>query len=183
MPTSVALLRGINLGARNRVAMADLRAALTGLGYDDVRTYLQSGNAVFKAKERSAAALRPEVERGLSDALDMELTVLIRTPAQMAKVVTADPFGHRSGGEEDLKRYNVYFVDRAIPAAAFADVDPAAIEPEELAVLGSEIYTWMPAGLRASKVAGLVTDRKRGLLTTARNWRTVRALHDLASAT
>ena len=181
MPTYVALLRGINLGARNRVAMADLRAALTGLGYDDVRTYLQSGNAVFGAKARSASAVRTEVENGLRADLGMELTVLVRTPGQLAKVIAADPFGHRADGEEQLKRYYVYFAERPVPAAAFADVDSAALAPEELAVLGSEVYTWMPAGLHTSKVAGLVTDRKRGLLTTARNWRTVRALHDLTT--
>lgn len=179
MPTYVALLRGINLGARNRVAMADLRAALTGLGYDEVRTYLQSGNAVFRASTRSAKALRAEVEKGLRDALGKDLTVLVRTPAELAKVVQTDPFGERA---TDPARYYVYFADGPVPGAAFTDVPAESIAPEELAVVGSEIYAWMPAGLHKAKVNGLVTARSRGLVLTARNWRTVQALHAMASA-
>lgn len=177
MPTYVALLRGINLGARNRVAMSDLRAALSGLGYDDVRTYLQSGNAVFRAPTTSAKAVRAEVEKGLADALGKDLTVLIRASAELAHVVQADPFGNRA---TDPARYYVYFADGPVASSTFADVRADAIAPEELAVVGREIYAWMPAGLHKAKVDGLVTARSRGLVLTARNWRTVQALHDLA---
>jgi len=90
VPTYVALLRGINLGARNRVAMADLRALLEGLGYDDVRTHLQSGNAVFSTGTRSATAVRTAVEKAIDDELGVAVPVVVRTAAQVAKVVAAD---------------------------------------------------------------------------------------------
>lgn len=178
MPTYVALLRGINLGARNRVGMADLRAALSGLGYGGVRTYLQSGNAVFRAPATSTKAVRAEVEKGLADALGKDLTVLIRTSDELARVVQADPFGNRA---TDPARYYVYFADGAVASSTFADVRADSIAPEEMAVVGSEIYAWMPAGLHKAKVNGLVTAKSRGLVLTARNWRTVHALHAMAS--
>ena len=81
MPVHVALLRGINLGSKRRVAMADLRVLLEGLGYDDVRTHLQSGNAVFRAPTRSAAAVERAVSAAIRAELGLEVAVVTRTAA------------------------------------------------------------------------------------------------------
>jgi uncharacterized protein (DUF1697 family) len=177
VPTYVALLRGINLGARHRVAMADLRGLLDGLGYGDVRTHLQSGNAVFTAPTRSGGTVRGEVEAALADRYDFPVPVVVRTGQQLAKVVDADPFGDVA---TDHARYLVQFADRSIPSGVVGDLDPAALAPERLVVSGREAYLWLPDGLQRSPLATAVDKRLAGLTVTMRNWRTVLALRELA---
>ncbi len=113
MPTYVVLLRGINLGSKRRVAMADLRALLEGLGYDDVRTHLQSGNAVLRAPARSAAAVEKAVSGAIGGELGIEVDVVARTAAQMAEVVDSDPF---AGVATDPARFLVTFLKKEPPA-------------------------------------------------------------------
>lgn len=177
MPTYVVLLRGINLGARHRVAMADLRRVLEGLGYADVRTHLQSGNAVFTAQTRSASTVASAVGEALADRYDFPVPVVVRTARQLAKVVDADPFGEAA---TDHARYLVQFADQPIPSGCLGDLDLAAFEPERLSVTGREAYLWLPNGLQNSRLAAAVDKRLAGLTVTMRNWRTVLALCGLA---
>ena len=176
MPTYVALLRGINLGARNRVAMDDLRAVLAGLGYGDVRTHLQSGNAVFTAPDRGPGPVAAKLHAALDDRYDFDVPVIVRTAAQVRRVATADPHGDVA---DDPARYLVQFADGPIPKRAFDDLDRSGYEPERLAVRGSEAYLWLPGGLHRSRLAPAVERRLTGLTVTVRNWRTVLALAEL----
>ena len=178
MPTYVALLRGINLGAKRRVAMADLRTLLEGLGYDDVRTHLQSGNAVFRTGTRSAAAVKKELEAALDEALGFDVDVVVRSAAQLRKVVVANPF---DGVADDGARYLVTFLDRAPGKRWLADVDLADYEPEQVAVRGSEVYLWLPKGVHASRLARVVGDTKQHGTATSRNWNVVTKLAEMAA--
>ena len=103
----IALLRAINLAARRRVAMADLRAWLTALGYDDVRTLLQSGNAVFRT-DKTEAIVRKELETALEEGAGFRIDCVLRTVAELRAVVAADPLGHVA---TDPSRYFVSFMD------------------------------------------------------------------------
>jgi uncharacterized protein (DUF1697 family) len=174
----VLLLRGINLGARNRIAMADLRGLLADLGHSDVRTHLQSGNAVVDAPTRSPAAVRSAVEAALAARYPFAVPVVVRTPAQLVAVVAHDPF--RDVATDDA-RYSVLFADRAVGADALADLRAEAYAPERVAVRGSEVYLWMPDGQHRSRLAAVVERRLEGRTVTLRNWRTVRALAELAT--
>ncbi len=179
MPTYVALLRGINLGAKRRVAMADLRDLMAGLGYDDVRTHLQSGNAVFRTGSRSASSVARAVETAISDGLGMDVPVVVRTAAQLAKVVEADPF---AGTATDGARYLVTFLDKPPAASWLADVDVDGCAPEQVAVHGREVYLWLPTGVHSSRLARLVGDKTLGGTATSRNWNVVRKLAEMAAA-
>ncbi len=178
MPTYVALLRGINLGARNRVAMADLRGLLDGLGYDDVRTHLQSGNAVLRTATRSASTVAKDIEHAITSGLGLEVPVVVRTAGQLETVVGADPF---AGVADDPSRYFVHFADGPHPAAALDDLDLPAFEPERVVLRGSEAYLWLPGGLHKSRLAPVVERRLAGRTVTVRNWRTVCALAVMAA--
>jgi uncharacterized protein (DUF1697 family) len=178
VPTYVALLRGINLGSRRRVAMADLRALLEGLGYDEVRTHLQSGNAVFRTGTRSAAAVKKQLEKALDDAYDFDVDVVVRSAAQLAKVVDANPF---AGTATDGARYLVTFLDKAPGTTWLADLDPADYEPAQVEVRGSEVFLWLPTGVQASRLARVVGDTKLHGTATSRNWNVVTRLAELAA--
>ncbi len=177
MPVYVALLRGINLGAKRRLAMADLRELLEGLGYDEVRTHLQSGNVVLRAPG-SAAALQKNLEAALATHCGFDVDVVVRTKAQLDKVIAQDPFEDRAN---DNARYLVVFLEKAPPATWRRSIDAGDCQPDEAAVRGKEIYLWLPTGVQNSKLAREATGKGVGT-ATARNWNVVTRLAELAAS-
>ena len=171
MATYAALLRAINLGARNRVAMADLRALIEGLGAKDVRTYVQSGNVVFR-HAGGAAKLESELERTITSELGLEITVVVRSAAQLAKVVQAHPF--------DPAGLYVSFLAATPKRAAVRELVEADHGTDRIAVKGKEVYLHLPGGYGRSRLNNAFLERKLGVRATLRNWRTVTALAELA---
>ncbi|GAA4217619.1 DUF1697 domain-containing protein [Actinocatenispora rupis] len=169
MESQIALLRGVNLGAHNRVAMARLRELLTAAGYGSVRTHLQSGNVVLTA-DTAADDTAERISAELAREYGAAIPVLVRTVDELADVVAADPFGSAA---TDPSRYLVQFRDTAPDPAPLA---AAATGAERYAVVGREIYLWLPNGVHSSKLAAAV-NRAGG---TGRNWRTVLRLLELA---
>jgi uncharacterized protein (DUF1697 family) len=165
MPTQIALLRGINLGSRNRIAMPALREALAEVGFEDVRTYVQSGNVVLSSRKKP-------------DAVARELTRLVtkRFGLELAKVVQRDPLGKVA---KDPKRYQVTFLAKRPSAAVKRALEAAVMEPEQLAVHGREVYAWHPTGVARSKLWSLLAGPKLGVDATSRNWTTVTKLLEL----
>jgi len=178
MSRQIALLRGINLGSRRRVAMADLRELLTSLGYEDVRTYLQSGNVVL-GSERPERRLEHDLERQISSMFGIDVPVVVRTRAELADVVAHDPLG---AVVEDPKRYLVTFLSAEPDPERLRELTDLDVAPEQLAVSGREIYAWHPDGVQRSRLAAALTDRRLGVTATARNWSTVTKLLALADA-
>ena len=172
----IALLRGINLGARNRVAMPALRELLAELGYDDVRTLLQSGNVVLSGGG-SGARLERRLERAIAKHLGVDTKVVVRSRDELAKVVERDPLGRVA---KDPKRYQVSFLSARPAAARLRELEALDAAPERFAVHGREIYAWHPDGLQRSKLAAALSDGKLGVTATARNWNTVTKLLALA---
>jgi uncharacterized protein (DUF1697 family) len=168
----IALLRAINLAAKRRVAMADLRAWLTGLGYDDVRTLLQSGNAVFSTKKK-LATVRKEVEAVLEEGAGFHIDCVLRTADELRAVVAADPLGAVA---TNPSRYFVSFMDVAVE---WPEIDAAAFEPERVHFAEREAYFWVPEGTQNSKLLAAFPARK-GQIATMRNWNTVTKLLAIA---
>jgi uncharacterized protein (DUF1697 family) len=173
VPTYVALLRGINVGGRNKLPMSDLRALVESLGHTDVTTYIQSGNVIFT----SAKAVAPgALEAAITGACGLEITVVLRTPAELTKVVKANPFSRA-----DLSTVHVGFMARQPPKALVAKLDAARFEPEAVVVHGAELYFHVPDGMGHSKLPDYV-GRQLKIPTTVRNWNTVLKLASLAGA-
>lgn len=172
MPTYVALLRGINLASRRRVAMADLRGWLTVLGYTDVRTLSQSGNAVFRTAKRPAA-VRTEVEVALAAGAGFSIDCVIRTAAELRAVVEADPFGDIA---TDPSRYAVSFFSKS---TTWPDVDTTKYEPDRVHLGKREAYYWLPNGMQNAKILTAFPTPK-GETATVRNWNTVTKLLAMA---
>jgi uncharacterized protein (DUF1697 family) len=180
MTVFVALLRGVNVGGRTKLAMADLRAAAEGCGFTDVRTYVQSGNVVFAAPGRpSAADVGTALRAAIAGSTAVDPEVVVRSAAQMARVVEANPFADR--GATDTQLHVVFLADGARPAAA-GDIDVERYAPEELAVVGHEVYLHLPGGMGRSKLAADLAKR-RDAVGTARNWRSVTTLARMAAET
>jgi uncharacterized protein (DUF1697 family) len=177
MERSVVLLRGINLGPRNRIAMPELRDALAGIGFSDVRTYVQSGNVVL-GSELSPDELERECERLIKDHFDLEIEVVARTRDELAAVVEQNPLGDVA---ENPKRYQVTFLSDQLPAKVVERLEAARADSEAFVAIGREIYAWHPGGAARSKLWNTLAGRGLGVKATARNWTTVTTLLEMAS--
>ncbi|MFI5313583.1 MAG: DUF1697 domain-containing protein [Candidatus Dormibacteria bacterium] len=171
MPRYVALLRGVNLGATNQVPMARLRTAVESLGHGDVKTYIQSGNVIFTSAGKVAPA---SLERLIGATFGIEIAVMLRTAAQLAKTLKANPFP-----EADPARLHIGFMAARPPAAAVATLDAQRFLPEQFAVSGTELYLHLPAGMGTTKLPAYL-GRALKVPTTIRTWRTVARLTELA---
>ncbi|MGW2845252.1 DUF1697 domain-containing protein [Streptomyces sp. NPDC001108] len=175
MTTYAALLRGINVSGHKRIPMADLRALLTELGHADVRTHLQSGNAVFSSASDDEEALAAELERAIARRFGFDVPCLVRDGAYLAAVAAACPF---PAAELEGKQLHVTYYDRPVDAARFAGIDPAAHLPEAFALGDRALYLYAPDGLGRSKLAEALsrTSVTKGIVATSRNWNTVATL-------
>jgi len=166
---AVVLLRAANLGARNRVPMATFRAILEEVGGEDVRTYVQSGNAVLRTR-LSAAALEAAVESGIRRELGHELTVVVRTAAQMRRVAGDSPFTEA----------HVAFLAAKPAAARVRALESRDFRADRAKVVGKDVYLHYPTGVGRSPLSNATIERILGVPATTRNWRTVTALAELS---
>lgn len=157
--------------------MGDLRAALEDGGFGEVRTYLQSGNVVLASKERGDAVAR-KVERLIAKEFGLDISVVVRSRAQLARVVEANPLGKVA---KNPKRYQVSFLAARPSRDLISRVEQAVVSPEQVVVIGREIYAWHPETVARSKLWGLLAGQQLGVTATARNWTTVTKLLALAS--
>ncbi|HUQ40096.1 MAG TPA: DUF1697 domain-containing protein [Acidimicrobiales bacterium] len=174
MPTYVALLRGINVGGKNKVPMAELRAVFEALGHSDVRTYIQSGNVVFSGPKAPTPAT---LEKAIGAEFGIDLTVVVRTPAQLSAAVgKKNPFP-----TANTSALHIGFMAEAPAAAAVKALDRERFLPEEFAVVGSDLYLHLPDGMGRTKLPPYL-DRQLKVPTTVRNWNTVTKLVELAAS-
>ena len=171
----VALLRGINLGRARQVDMPRLRELLTRRGHGSVRTHLRSGNVVLDSPlpEAELAADRAEA---IEAEFGFAVPVVVRTGAEIAAVVTGDPFATVA---TDPARYLVAFMAEP-PDPARVDALPAAEGGGEYLVRGRELYLWLPDGIQGTPLASWKCDTLLGRPGTSRNWNTVTKLAGLA---
>ena len=176
MARHVVLLRAVNLGSRNKVAMPKLRDALSAAGYDDVITYVASGNVVLSSSQ-SAAAVATGVRDVIAAEFGLDIAVLVRSAAQLRAVVKGNPWPEAAAEPTKLV---VAFLDAKPPKGALADVDAAAYEPERFALSGSELYLWYRNGQARTKLSAGFFEKALKVPATARNWNTVTKLVELA---
>ncbi len=183
MPVWVSLLRGINLGARNKVPMPALREALTAAGFVGVQTYVQSGNVVTSSTHRSRERVGALVRDVVATSFGVDTPVVVRRPAELAAVLAWDPFPDAAAERPKLVQVT-HLVDT--PAPSDVEVLLAALEGmrERVAVRGPEVVVDYVEGIQASKVQGAwLAKRLGGVDGTARNWRTLTALCELTADT
>jgi uncharacterized protein (DUF1697 family) len=174
----IVLLRGINLGPTNRIAMRELTERLSAAGLDDVRTYLQSGNVVLSSEE-SEAELAARCRQLIAERFGLDVGVIVRNRDELALVVAANPL---AGVASEPKRYQVSFLEAELEAETLSELEALVRDDERLVAIGRELYAWHPKGVARSRLwAGLASPRL-GVGATARNWRTVTKLLELADS-
>lgn len=173
----IALLRGINVGGRRRLPMAALAALIEEAGCTGVRTYIQSGNVVFRAPDAVAAALPEVVGAAIERDLGFRPALVMRTREALDDVVRSNPFTAAGAGEKEL---HVAFLDGVPEPARVATLDPERSPPDAFVVRGREVYLRFPNGMARTRLGGDYLERTLRVPTTVRNWRTTLRLRDLA---
>lgn len=171
MAMNVALLRGINVGGKNLIAMADLRDLFEAIGFTSTQSLLQSGNLVFAGKRRTSAALERLLEAETEKRFALSIDYFVRTAAEWAAIVAANPFP--DAAENDPGHLVVMCLKQAPMADAVEALQAAIQGPEVVQCVGKQLYAVYPAGQGDSKLTNAVIERKLGTRATARNWNTV----------
>jgi uncharacterized protein (DUF1697 family) len=176
MISHIALLRSVNVG-ENMLRMQRLREILAELGLADVKTYLQSGNALFRASG-SAARLAAMIEARLAGETRLPVSVLIRTPAQLKRIIEANPFLRESG--VDQQRLHVTFLAGPASSAGLAVLRSVKSGADRWQAARTEIYLHCPDGYARTKLNNTAIERALATCATTRNWNTVMALYRLS---
>ena len=179
LPTTtscIALLRGVNVGRAKRVAMADLRELIEDLGHSDVRTLLNSGNAIFGASRPDAPRIAAAIQAGIEDRFGFSARVVVLTARELDAIVAENPL---SQAARDPSRFLVAFVSTVTTLAKARPLLAQAWGPDALAVGRRAAYLWCARGLIESKLAQAFA-RVTADTATTRNWATVLKLQTAA---
>lgn len=178
MPVIVSLLRGVNLAGRGKIKMDALRALYASLGFRDAQTFIQSGNVVFRTTEHSL----PKLSTRIADAIEREFRfrppVILRTAGQFREVVAKNPFAARP--EIEPRKLLVWFLAGPLSAEAVAKVRAIKTAPEELQVIGDEVFVYYANGMARPTLSWPAVERAMQVSGTGRNWNSVRKLLEIA---
>lgn len=176
--TVIALLRGINVGGKNRLSMADLRSIAHNLGFATATTYLQSGNLILPDVRLDSDGVSAALTDAIRRVVGLDIPIITRTASEWAGVVANNPF---PGATTDGTNLHVVFLKQpATELIRCFDAEP--YRPEEFTVTGSEVYLLLPNGLGRSKLATALARIDNANAGTTRNWNTVTALSEQIAA-
>jgi uncharacterized protein (DUF1697 family) len=167
----IALLRGVNVGGHNRLAMSDLRQLFAELGFAGATTLLQSGNVVFQSGRMASAALEARLEKEMRERLSVTADYIVRSTSEWQRVIAANPFAKQT--QTAPNHLVVMFLKSAAKAASVEALRKAIAGPEVVQAGERCLYIVYPAGIGRSKLTGALIEKKLGVRGTARNWNTV----------
>ncbi len=178
MPVFISMLRGVNLGPHNRIKMDALRAMYQAIGLEDPRTYVQSGNVIFRTKEKNARKLATKIQDAIEKSFKFRPAVIVRTLDELRKAIAATPFDARRGLHPG--KILVTFLADVPPTEAAAKLATLKSFPEEIHLIGRELYIYFPDGAGKSKLPWSQVEKLLKVNGTARNWNSVSAMLKIA---
>ena len=176
----IALLRAVNLAGLNKVGMADLRALLVSLGFEDAQTLLNSGNVVFSGGNKRTTVLEQTLEKATAKRLGVHTDFFVRTAKEWEEIVDANPFPREA--KEDPGHLLAVILKTEVAAADVTALQKAIVGKEVVRTIGRCAYVVYPDGIGRSKLTNVVIEKKLGTRGTARNWNTVLKLSALVEA-
>jgi uncharacterized protein (DUF1697 family) len=172
------MLRGINVAGHNQIKMTALRELFESVGFEQVQTYIQGGNVVFKAGKSSTLQISKKIEERIAKEFGFRVPVVTRTSAEMGSVIGSNPFLKTKG--IDPTKLHVTFLSEAPDPAALKKLEPLAVAPDQFLSRGDEIYLYCPNGYGNTKLSNNVIEKILAAPATTRNWNTVNKLHEMA---
>jgi len=179
MPVFLSMLRGVNVGGHNQIKMDALRDLYVSLKLENPQTYVQSGNVVFCAKEKNEAQLARKIQDAIEKKFGFRPEVILRTTEEMKKALAANPFARRN---LDPAKVHITFLAAEPPVDAKAVIDSLKHHPEELHLIGRELYLYFPNGAGKSKLPWSQVEKLFHVTGTARNLNSVTKMLEIAEA-
>ncbi|HKS71791.1 MAG TPA: DUF1697 domain-containing protein [Terriglobales bacterium] len=178
MPTYISLIRGINVGGHKKVGMEPLRKAVSALGFKNVRTYIQSGNIIFEGPKQSTSAISKKIESILVQEFGHAASVITKTPEELGSAIAKNPFLKEKA--IDPSRLHVTFLTGCPAPADLKRLEAIPSGTDRFQCQGDVLYLHLPGGMGNSKLGNAPFEKLLSVRGTARNWRTVNALHEMA---
>lgn len=178
MTVIISMLRGVNLGPNRRVEMEALRSLYESLRLRDVRTYVQSGNVIFRTEERDIALMTKRLQKAIEKTFGFQCDVILRTTSELRGVIARNPFANRRGIEPS--KLLVTFLASDPGEEARKQVRKIKTNPDELWIDGREMYTYFPNGMARPKVSWAAIEKILKISGTGRNWNSVTKLLEMA---
>jgi len=172
------MLRGINVGGHKRMKMEKLRASCEALGFEQVKTFIQSGNVIFEAQKVSPGALSKKVEERILSDFGFSVDVISRTREELAKIIRNNPLLKEQS--IDPSKFHVVFLSDAPAPAAVKKLESLTLAPDRVRFGNKEIYFYFPNGVSGSSLWKHPVDRVLSVVATMRNWNTVNKLYAMA---
>ena len=179
MPIYIAMLRGINIGPHKRMKMERLRASCEALGFEQVKTYIQSGNLVLRTGKLRPEALSKKLEERIVHDFGFSSDIIIRSKKELQQIVTGNPLLRERG--VDQGKLHVVFAREAPSPAAIRKLESLTLEPDKVHHAGKDIYFYFPNGVSGSSLWKHPLDRVLEVPGTMRNWKTVTTLCEMAA--
>ncbi len=180
MTTYIVLLRGINVNGQKLIKMTDLQLALQYLGLQNVKTYIQSGNAVFQSVSKNTRELEKQIKDKIQERFNFNVPVVVKEQSEWQQVLQNNPFGPEA--QANNKQVLVHFLSAAPEPANLAKINPAQYTPDVFTVIDKTIYLYCPNGYGRTKLDNIFFERQLKVMATTRNWNTVQTLMTLADA-
>ena len=177
MTTCMSLFRGINVGGNRIVPMSELKSLHQALGLKDVVTYIQSGNVVFSSDATNPAQLARQIEESFAQKFGFHSQVMVRTSAELEEIIASNPFQNQP--EKEPKWVAVLFLATRPESAALEDLQKTYSGPEEIYLIGQELFVYYPDGIGRSKLTLPLIEKKLKSAGTGRNWNTVLRLQQM----
>lgn len=178
MAVIISMLRGVNVGGHHKIKMDALRGLYESLKPRDAQTYIQSGNVVCRTEEQDLALLAQRIENAIERGFDFRPGAILRTSSDLREVIASNPFRTRRG--IDPSKLVVIFLASDPGPEARDKVRRITADPEELRMVGRELYIYFPNGMGRSKLSPAVIEKMLKTPGTGRNWNTVRKLLEIA---
>lgn len=178
MPTFISILRGINVSGQKKILMADLKSLYENLKFKDVKTYIQSGNVVFKSDEKlSDIDLAQKIEITIDKKYNFDVPVIIRSKEELGKIILANPFLKENN--IDVKKLHVTFLSQIPATKSVESMEEINYSPDQFIIKGKEIYLYIPGSYGETKLSNNFFEKKLKLSSTTRNWNTVNKLFEM----
>ena len=178
MKAFISMLRGINVGGQKTIRMEELRSLYEELGFNHVRTYVQSGNVVFNSPVQEAAKLAERIEAQIEQSYGFSVPVFMREANDLERILANNPF--LKGRNKDQSKLHVTFLYKAPAGIDWSNLNIQHDEADEFSIGEQEIYLFCPNGYGKTKLSNAAFERKLNMLMTTRNWNTVNALYSMA---
>ena len=178
MTTYIAFLRGINVGGQKQIKMVDLKNLFLFLDFENVRTYIQSGNVVFETDCKEILSLNKKIESVILKEMGLEVSVIIRSHEELKSIIRSNPFLTRE--ENKLTALYVTLLSQQPSESFLEKVSEYNYAPDDFKIIENEIYLYCPNGYGKTKLNNTFFENKLKLKATTRNWRTINELDEMA---